>query len=133
MNRRKTTRTSLGMGTVILLVASMVVMGGAGVFHAYVKNRQINVAREIQVVEERISQHKLDITNLEVRLDDQLNPILINDRLADMSSDLRRIPPSVVKEISFATESGSESARGAVPSRPASAGDLSLSAVTSKP
>jgi len=121
------------MGTVILLVASMIVMGGAGVFHAYVKNRQINVAREIQVVEERISQHKLDITNLEVRLDDQLNPILINDRLADMSSDLRRIPPSVVKEISFATESGSESARGAVPSRPASAGDLSLSAVTSKP
>ena len=74
-------------------------MAAAGVFHAYIKNRQINVARELQTVENRISQHKLDITNIEVRLDDQLNPILINDRLKEISSDLRRIPMNVVQEV----------------------------------
>tara|TARA_B100001105_G_C22323706_1_gene413730 strand:- start:268 stop:675 length:408 start_codon:yes stop_codon:yes gene_type:complete len=99
VNRRRKVKPHLGFGTVVFLIVAAVMMAAAGVFHAYVKNRQINVAREIQGMEERISQHKLDITTLEVRLDDQLNPILINDRLNEMSSDLRRIPVGVVKEI----------------------------------
>lgn len=99
MNRRRAVKPHLGLGTIVLLIVTAVVMAAAGVFHAYVKNRQINVAREIQGVEDRISQYRLDITTLEVRLDDQLNPILINDRLAEMSSDLRRIPVDVVREI----------------------------------
>ncbi|HJM63787.1 MAG: hypothetical protein QF405_10415 [Roseibacillus sp.] len=99
MNRRRKGKPHLGFGTVVFLMVAAVMMAAAGVFHVYVKNRQINVAREIQGMEERISQHKLDITTLEVRLDDQLNPILINDRLSEMSSDLRRIPVGVVKAI----------------------------------
>ena len=46
-----------------------------------------------------MSQHRLDITNLEVRLEEQLNPILLNDRLIQMSSDLRSIPLEAVKSI----------------------------------
>lgn len=99
MNRRRKVKPHLGFGTIVFLIMAAVMMAAAGVFHAYVKNSQINVAREIQGTEERISQHKLDITTLEVRLDDQLNPILINDRLNEMSSDLRRIPVGAVEDI----------------------------------
>ena len=109
MNRRRAVKPHLGFGTIVLLIVAAVVMAAAGVFHAYVKNRQINVAREIQGTEDRISQHRLDITTLEVRLDDQLNPILINDRLTEMSSDLRRIPVDVVREIP-ASQSGRSAA-----------------------
>ena len=98
----------------MFLIVAAVMLAAAGVFHAYVKNRQINVAREIQGMEERISQHKLDITTLEVRLDDQLNPILINDRLNEMSSDLRRIPVGVVEEIPV-SRSGSGKVTATVP------------------
>ena len=100
MNRRRKMKADLGFGTVLLLIVTALVMAAAGVFHAYLKNQQIKVARELQGVEDRISQGKLDITTLEVRLDDQLNPILLNDRLIEMSSDLRRIPPGVVEEVS---------------------------------
>lgn len=134
MNRRRTSTAHLGMGTVILLVTSMVVMGGAGVFHVYVKNRQINVAREIKAVEERISQHKLDITNLEVRIDDQLNPILINDRLTDMSSDLRSIPLHVVKKVrAWRKAPETEPSGGVALLRPTSAGSASDPAVVGGP
>ena len=99
MNRRRKMKPDLGFGTVVLLIVTVVVMAAAGVFHAHLKNRQIKVARELQGVEDRISQCKLDITTLEIRLDDQLNPILLKDRLMEMSSDLRRIPPGVVEEV----------------------------------
>gem|GEM_PF-858578 len=99
MNRRRKMKPDLGFGTVVLLIVTVVVMAAAGVFHAYLKNRQIKVARELQGVEDRISQCKLDIATLEVRLDDQLNPILLKDRLMEMSSDLRRIPPGLVEEV----------------------------------
>ena len=99
MNRRRRMRPDLGFGTVVLLIVTALVMSAAGGVHAYLKNRQIKVARELQGVEDRISQYKLDITTLEIRLDDQLNPILLNDRLIEMSSDLRGIPPGVVEEV----------------------------------
>lgn len=134
MNCRRTSKKHLGMGTVVLLVTSMVLMGGAGVFHVYLKNRQIHVAREIHAVEERISQHELDITNLEVRLDDQLNPILINDRLAGASSDLQRIPLRVVKEVPLLRERPAAASSGrAALSSPAPARSAPFSSVVGGP
>ena len=75
----------------------------------HTKNRQIKVARELQKVENQISQHRLDVTALEVRLEDQLNPILLNDRLIHMSSDLRRIPVDAVHLIPLTSEGGAVS------------------------
>ena len=134
MNRRKTEKANLGMGHLTLLVAVAVLLAGAGVFHVYVKNRQIKVSRQIQAVEERISQYKLDITNLEVRLDDQLNPILINDRLTEMSSDLRRIPLDAVKEVSPRRLDPVNTSSGrVVTSRPPPAGTAPVSAMAGSP
>lgn len=99
MNRRRPVKSNIGIGAIVLLIAAALVVAGAGVFHAYTKNQQIKVARALQKVENRISQHRFDITNLEVRLEDQLNPILLNDRLIQMSSDLRRIPREAVQNL----------------------------------
>lgn len=100
MNRRRTTKPHLGLGSIVLLIAAAVVMASAGIFYAYIKNRQINVSREIQRVEDRISQHRLDIATDEMLLAEQLNPFLIRDRLKEISSDLRAIPLGVTREIS---------------------------------
>ena len=116
MNRRRAARENLGVGPVVLLVLTALVIAGAGVFHAYTKNQQIKVARSLQKVENRVSQHRLDITNLEVRLEEQLNPILLNDRLIQMSSDLRSIPLEAVKSIPL--ERAAEAGRGRIPKRP---------------
>ncbi len=99
MNRRRTAKRTLGFGSIVLLVAAAVVIASAGIFHAYVKNRQVNVSREIQRVEDLISQHELDIKTDEMLLGEQLNRFLIRDRLKEFSSDLRPIPAAAVREI----------------------------------
>lgn len=91
MNRRRTESHNLGAGSVILLVLAAVVVTAAGVFHAYVKNRQIHVKREIEKAEQRISQHEFEIETMQMRLDDELNRYLINGRLREIASDLRPI------------------------------------------
>jgi len=52
VNRRRKVKPHLGFGTIVFLIVAAVMLAAAGVFHAYVKNRQINVAREIQGMEE---------------------------------------------------------------------------------
>ncbi len=99
MNRRRTVTAHLSFGNVVFLIAAALVMASAGVFHAYIKNRQINVSREIQAVEDQISQHNLEIATHEMLLGDELNRFVLGARLKDISSDLRSIPVSVVTEI----------------------------------
>lgn len=99
MNRRRTVKPHLSFGSVLLLVTAAVIVAAAGVFHAYVKNRQINVAREIQEAEDRISQHRMDIQTSEVLLAQQLNRIRLRNCLLELNSDLREIRPEVLREI----------------------------------
>ncbi|NNM30352.1 MAG: hypothetical protein HKO57_12595 [Akkermansiaceae bacterium] len=76
-----------------------VITTAAGVFHAYVKNRQIDVARQIEETEQRVAQHELDIKTLQMRLDRELNRYLVRDRLQQIASDLVPIPVMSVEEI----------------------------------
>ncbi len=99
MNRRRTVKRDLGFGSILLLVIAAVVIASVGVFHASVKNRQVNVAREIQTLENLISQHELDIKTDNMRLGEQLNRFLIRDRLREFSSDLRPIPGKAIREV----------------------------------
>lgn len=113
MNRRRSSKPTLGMGSVIMLIAAALVIASAGVFHAYIKNRQVNVTRDIQRVEERIAQHELDIQTYQMRLDEALNRFLIRDRLKEISSDLRSITAKDVREIPSAASRSSLAGRGA--------------------
>ena len=98
MNRRRKAR-NLNFGSVLLLIVAAVVTTAAGLFHAIVKNRQIDVARQTERTEQRIAQHELDIKTLQMRLDRQLNRYLVRDRLQQAGSDLKPIPVTSVEEI----------------------------------
>lgn len=99
MNRRRIVRPNLSLGSIVLLIVAALVIASAGVFHAYVKNRQINVTRQIEDVERRIQQGELDIKTRQMLLDEQLNRYLIRAKLKEISSDLRPIRVPDVREI----------------------------------
>ena len=99
MNRRRTEHRGLGMGSMVLLITAALVMAGAGMFHAYIKNRQIQVRREIDATERRIDETELRIRTLQMQLDEELNYALIRDRLRRMGSRLRPISETRVLEI----------------------------------
>ncbi len=98
MNRKRTNR-NLSFGSIVFLVVVAVVLAAAGVFHAYIKNQQVEVARRTEKTEQRISQHELDIKTLQMHLDRQLNRFVIRDRLAQSGSNLEAIPAMEVEEI----------------------------------
>ena len=98
MNRKKTIR-NLNPGSVIFLLLVMIALVSAGVFHAYVKNMQVEVGRKIEKTEQRISQHQLDIKTLQMHLDQQLNRFLIRDLLRQAGSELVAIPVNALEEI----------------------------------
>ena len=78
-----------------MLVA--VVLATVGVFHAYIKNMQVQVAREMQKTEKRTQQLSMDIKMLQMRIDQQLILPLLRDRLKQ--SSLVPIPINVIEEI----------------------------------
>ena len=98
MNRKKTIR-NLNPGSVIFLVLVTVALASAGVFHASVKNMQVEVGRKIEKTEQRISQHQLDIKTLQMHLDQQLNRFLIRDLLRQSGSELVAIPVNALEEV----------------------------------
>ena len=89
----------MSFGSIVFLVVVATVLATAGVFHAYIKNEQVEVARRTEKTEHRISQHELDIKTLQMHLDRQLNRFLIRDLLAQSGSDLVAIPVTEVEEI----------------------------------
>ena len=96
MNRRRSTR-NLSFGSVVFLVFVAVVLATAGVFHAYVKNLQVETARKTEKAEKRTGQLEMDIMTLQMQLDEQLNRYLLRERL--QGSLLVPIPGNVILEI----------------------------------
>ncbi len=98
MNRRKEeTRTSVSVFIAVILAASFVAAGG--VLYAYLKNRQIQVSREIDAAGRRIEHARLDIRTTEMRMDELLNRFTIRKLLQENQSDLKPIAFSSVEEI----------------------------------
>jgi len=96
MNRRRSAR-NLSFGSVVFLVFVAVVLATAGVFHAYVKNLQVQVGRKTEKTEKRIGQLEMDILTLQMRLDEQLIRPLLRARLTQ--SSLVPIPSHAIVEI----------------------------------
>ena len=63
------------------------------------KNRQIDVARQIERTEQRVAQCELNIKTLQMRLDRELNRYLVRDRLVQIASPLKSIPVTEVEEV----------------------------------
>ncbi len=87
----------------ILVVAGLLSTGG--VLHAVMKNRQIEVAREIDNAQGRIEASEENIKMVQVKIDRKLNRHMIRAELADRGSELVAIPSHAVEVVTPATAS----------------------------
>lgn len=98
MNRRRTERRC-GPLPVAVLVAATALGAFGGVSFVYHKNRQIQVARQIERCEQRIAKHHDDIRTLEMRMDQMLNRYVMRAQLKEVGSSLRPVAPEMVDVI----------------------------------
>jgi predicted nucleic acid-binding protein len=104
MNRRRQeSRTPVSVFLSLFLAAAIVTVGG--VLHAFYKNRQVQVSREIDAIDRRVEQYRLDIRTTEMRMDQLLNRFVIRKQIEANGSALRPIPIGVVEKIDSATAS----------------------------
>jgi hypothetical protein len=98
MNRRRNeVRPSASI--YFALILSAIIMAGGGVLHAFYKNRQVTLTREIDAIDHRVEQYRLDIRTTDMRMDLLLNRFAIRKQLEDNGSSLRSIPMGAVEEI----------------------------------
>jgi len=98
MNRRRTTE-NLGSFSVFIIAIAAIIVASGGVLFAYFKNRQIEVAREIENVEDRIAKHEMDIKTSEMRVDQMTNRYAMRDQLRQNGSALIAIPANAVESV----------------------------------
>ncbi len=98
MNRRRNeSRPSMSIFFAVILAAGIV--AGGGVLHAYYKNRQVSITREIDAIDRRVEQYRLDIRTSEMRMDQLLNRFVIRKQIEENGSTLRPIPIGAVEDI----------------------------------
>lgn len=98
MNRRRQeSRTPVSMFFSLFLAAGIVAAGG--VLHAFYKNRQVQISREIDAIDRRVEQARLEIRTTEMRMDQLLNRFTIRQQIEANGSALRPIPLAAIEEI----------------------------------
>lgn len=98
MNRRRTTVNHGSFSFFLIAIAAVVVASG-GVLFAYLKNSQVEVAREIEKVEDRIAKHQMDIKTAEMRIDQLTNRYAMRDQLRQNGSSLIAIPAKAIEAV----------------------------------
>jgi len=101
MNRKRNESPKKGIHptTVIAICLALTTATVGGVWQAWLKNRQIQVAREIDQIERQCGQHQLDIRTTQMRMDQLLNRFAIRQQLSDLGSTLQPIPMGITEEI----------------------------------
>lgn len=98
MNRRRNEEKTPFLVFFALILAAMIAAGG-GILHAYYKNRQVQISREIDAADRNIVQCRLDIRTSEMRMDLLLNRFVIRKQIEQNGSSLRPIVLSAIEEI----------------------------------
>jgi len=98
MNRRRDEPRTSAV-TIFAVILAFAIVAGGGVLHAYYKNRQIQITRDIDAIDRRVEHARLEIRTTEMRMDQLLNRFTIRKQLEENGSGLRPIPLSVVEEI----------------------------------
>jgi hypothetical protein len=98
MNRRRN-QARIPASVVIALLLAAAITGSGGVLHAFYKNRQVRVSREIDAIDRRVEQYALDVRNTEMRMDQLLNRFVIRKQIEDNGSSLRPIPFSAFEQV----------------------------------
>jgi cell division protein FtsL len=98
MNRRRNENRTPALVFFALFLAAGIAAAG-GVLHAFYKNRQVQISREIDAIDRNIEQQRLDIRTTEMRMDQLLNRFVIRKQIEENGTKLRPIPIGVVDEI----------------------------------
>ncbi len=100
MNRRRhEIENRISSFAIFSLVLALAIGAVGGVLRVYYRNCQIKAMREIDVVEQRIEKHQLDIRTNQMRQDQILNLFAMRKTLEDLRTDLRPIPAGVTEKI----------------------------------
>jgi hypothetical protein len=100
MNRRRQEiPQKLSLAAMISLIVAGAIGASGGVAYVHFRNCQIKTAREIDAVERRIEQHRLDIRTAQMRADQALNLFAIRQTLQDLGTDLIPIPAGVSEDV----------------------------------
>ncbi len=74
-------------------------MAAGGILHAYYKNSQIKISREIDAIEKNVEHCRFDVRTTEMRMDQLLNRFVIRQQLEQNKSKLRPISLAVVEDV----------------------------------
>ncbi len=100
MNRHRNRQRRLSIPEITLLAMAAVLLMAGGFVHAWLRNSQVEVKREIDKTQRRISDHEDSINSLQVKIDRKLNIYRIRDDLMKAQSQLCEVPASSVEIIS---------------------------------
>ncbi len=93
MNRRRNEPCSRICPVVSFSLILAFALGAlGGITHVYYRNCQINTAREIDKIEQRIERHQLETRTVQMRSDQILNLFAIRDSLQEEGTSLVPIP-----------------------------------------
>jgi uncharacterized protein HemX len=117
MNRKRneSPKKSIHPTTVLAICLAIVTAALGGVWQAWLKNRQIQVAREIDQLERQAGQYQLDIRTAQMRMDQLLNRFAIRQQLSDLGSSMQPIPMGITDEIPLHPEPEKETPIAVVP------------------
>ncbi len=116
MNRRRhETKQGIHPTTLIAICLAIAFATIGGVSQAWLKNRHIQVKREIDRIERIAGQHQLEIRTTQMRMDQLLNRFAIREQLAELGSDLTPIPLGITEEIPIHPPAGTDAQIAAVP------------------
>ncbi len=99
MNKTKKNHRGFSWLEIPTLILSAVVLMTAGVLHAWLKNSQVEVVREVDRTQRRISDHDDSINSLQVKIDKKLNIYQLRDDLNRRTSALEVVPVSAIEKI----------------------------------
>lgn len=99
MNKHKNNDRGFSFLEMFILTVAGVILMTAGVAHAWLKNSQVEVVREMDRTQRRISDHEDVINSLQVKIDKKLNIYQLRDDLVKSNSKLQLMPVSVIEKI----------------------------------
>lgn len=99
MNKRRHKDRRFSMSEIVVLILAAVVLMAGGVTHAWLKNSHVEVMRDVDQAERRISDHEDAINSLQVKIDKKLNIYQLRDDLERADSSLVLVPASAIEVI----------------------------------
>ncbi|MFK7912071.1 MAG: hypothetical protein AB8F34_15935 [Akkermansiaceae bacterium] len=99
MNKHRHKERRFSITEVIVLALAAVVLMAGGVVHAWIKNSHVEVIRDVDQAEQRISDHEDAINSLQVKIDKKLNIYQLRDDLERAESRLVLVPASSIEVI----------------------------------